>query len=248
MENAGFKVRIEQFEGPLDLLLHLIEEQELDIYEVKLAQITDQYLQYIYDAQAINLDLASDFLVMAARMLQIKVRRLLPVHQDDLEDEEDLANFEEDLFRQLAQYKKYKEIVASLKEKREEIAQFTFREIDEGKIIEEYVSQDLLADCDINELSRAFRELLKNVREVEPVIEIVREEYSIRDTIDQILYKVNKERTGLRFTDFFLEERTRARIIITFLALLELIKNRKVRFVQNGQFAEIYILPFQEER
>lgn len=247
MENASFKVRIEQFEGPLDLLLHLIEEQELDIYEVKLAQITDQYLQYIYEAQAINLDLASDFLVMAARMLQIKVRRLLPVHQDDLEEEEDLTNFEEDLFRQLAQYKKYKEIVARLKEKREEIAQFTFREIDEGKIIEEYVSQDLLEDCNIEELSKAFRELLKNVREVDPVIEIVREEYSIRDTIDQIIYRVNEEKNGVRFTDFFREEKTRARIIITFLALLELIKNRKVRFVQNGQFAEIYILPFQEE-
>lgn len=247
MKNDAFKVRIEQFEGPLDLLLHLIEEQELDIYEVSLSEITDQYLQYIYQAQAINLDLASEFLIMAAQMLQIKVRRLLPVHEQDPEDEEELANFEEDLFRQLALYKKYKEIVANLKEKREEIASFSFREIDEEKIIEEYVSQELFTDYDIGELSRAFREILKNVRDLEPVIEIVREEYSIRETIDEILARLSKQRDGVRFTDFFKEHKSRARLVITFLAILELIKNRQVKFIQNQPFAEIYLFPFQEE-
>jgi segregation and condensation protein A len=142
MEKPDFKVRIEQFEGPLDLLLYLIEEQELDIYEVSLAQVTEQYLQYIYQAQSINLDIASEFLIMAARLLQMKVRRLLPSLRENEREDEDLNNFEEDLFRQLAEYKRYKEVVTHLKEKYEEISQYSFREIDEDKIIKEYVNDN----------------------------------------------------------------------------------------------------------
>ena len=150
MDKPDFKIRIEQFEGPLDLLLYLVEEQELDIYEVSLSQVTEQYLQYIYQAQNLNLDLASEFLIMAAKLLQLKVRRLLPSLNDEEDDE--LINFEEDLFKQLADYKRYKEAVSDLKEKYEDFAKYSFRDIDEEKIIKEFINENPLENCSLDDL------------------------------------------------------------------------------------------------
>ena len=247
MEKPDFKVRIEQFEGPLDLLLYLIEEQELDIYEVSLAQVTEQYLQYIYQAQSINLDIASEFLIMAARLLQMKVRRLLPSLRENEEEDEDLSNFEEDLFRQLAEYKRYKEVVTHLKEKYEEFSHYSFREIDEDKIIKEYVNDNLLENCSLDDLTDAFKNVLKNIRISEPVFEIVKEQYSIKESLDEILEKAFSKKEGVRFSELFSGKNSREKVIVTFLALLELIKIRKVRFIQNRMFSEIYILPLVEE-
>ena len=246
MEKPDFQIRIEQFEGPLDLLLYLIEEQELDIYEVSLSQITEQYLEYIYQAQSINLDIASEFLIMAAKLLQMKVRRLLPATgSDDPEDE--LENFEEDLFRQLAEYKRYKEVINLLKEKHENFSQYIFREIDEEQIIKEYVNENLIENCNLEDLTAAFRKVVKNLEKTDPVIEIVKEQYSITESLSEILSKVYSRKDGIRFTELFLGKRSREKVVVTFLALLELIKNRKVRFIQNKSFAEIYILPLAEE-
>lgn len=247
MEKPGFKIRIEQFQGPLDLLLYLVEEQELDIYEVSLSQVTEQYLQYIYRAQNLNLDLASEFLIMAAKLLQLKVRRLLPSLRDEADEDNELINFEEDLFRQLAEYKKYKEVVAHLKEKYELFSQYSFREIDEEKIISEYISDNPLDNCSLEELSAAFRNILKNIKETEPVIEILREEYYVADSLNEIIEKVYASKEGISFSELFVEKNSRGRVVVTFLALLELIKNRKVKVIQNKMFAEIYILPLMEE-
>ncbi len=247
MDRPDFKVRIEHFEGPLDLLLFLIEEQELDIYEVSLSQVTEQYLQYIYQAQSINLDIASEFLIMAARLLQLKVRRLLPSLRTNDEEEDDLANFEEDLFKQLAEYKRYKEVVSHLKDKFDIFTKYSFREIDEDKIIKEYVNDNPLENCSLEDLSLAFRRILKNMRPTDPVIEIVREQYSISDSLKEITDKVYLTKEGIRFSDLFLEKYSREKVVVTFLALLELIKTRKVKFIQNKLFSEIYILPLLEE-
>lgn len=245
MDKPDFKIRIEQFEGPLDLLLYLVEEQELDIYEVSLSQVTEQYLQYIYQAQNLNLDLASEFLIMAAKLLQLKVRRLLPSLNDEEDDE--LINFEEDLFKQLADYKRYKEAVSDLKEKYEDFAKYSFRDIDEEKIIKEFINENPLENCSLDDLSAAFRNILKNMKTSDPVIEILREQHSISDSIKEILDKVYAKKEGIRFSDLFIEKRSREKVVVTFLALLELIKNRKVGFIQNRLFSEIYILPIREE-
>lgn len=245
MDKPDFKIRIEQFEGPLDLLLYLVEEQELDIYEVSLSQVTEQYLQYIYQAQNLNLDLASEFLIMAAKLLQLKVRRLLPSLNDEEDDE--LINFEEDLFKQLADYKRYKEAVSDLKEKYEDFAKYSFRDIDEEKIIKEFINENPLENCSLDDLSAAFRNILKNMKTSDPVIEILREQHSIGDSIKEILDKVYAKKEGIRFSDLFIEKRSREKVVVTFLALLELIKNRKVGFIQNRLFSEIYILPIREE-
>lgn len=246
MDKPDFQVRIEQFEGPLDLLLFLIEEQELDIYEVSLSQITEQYLQYIYQAQSINLDIASEFLIMAAKLLQMKVRRLLPTVKIDEEDD-DLENFEEDLFRQLAEYKRYKEVVSLLKEKHDAFSKYAFREIDEEQIIKEYVNENLIENFDLQDLTKAFRNIISNLQKTDPVIEIVKEQYSITESLSEILAKVYSNSEGVSFSELFLEKRSREKIVVTFLALLELIKNQKVRFIQNKSFSEIYILPLVKE-
>ncbi len=247
MEKPDFKIRIEQFEGPLDLLLYLIEEQELDIYEVSLSQVTEQYLQYIYQAQSINLDIASEFLIMAAKLLQMKVRRLLPSLKEENNEDDDLASFEEDLFKQLAEYKRYKEVVFHLKEKFEKFSKYSFREIDEDKLIKEYVNENPLEDCNLDDLTAAFRKILKNINQTDPVIEIVREQYSISDSLKEIIDKVYLKKEGILFSELFFEKYSREKVVVTFLALLELIKNRKVRFIQNKMFSEIYILPLMEE-
>lgn len=247
MEKPDFEIKIEQFEGPLDLLLYLVEEQELDIYEVSLFQVTEQYLQYIYQAQNLNLDLASEFLIMAAKLLQFKVRRLLPSLKDEAEEDEDLANFEEDLFKQLAEYKIYKQIVSQLKEKYNKFSKYSFREIDEEKIIKEYINDNPLENCSLEDLSAAFSNILKNIKKTDPVFEIVREQYSIRDSLKEIIAKVYSNNEGIRFSELFIEKNSKEKVVVTFLALLELIKNRKVDFVQNKLFSEIYILPLMEE-
>lgn len=247
MEKPDFEIKIEQFEGPLDLLLYLVEEQELDIYEVSLFQVTEQYLQYIYQAQNLNLDLASEFLIMAAKLLQFKVRRLLPSLKDEAEEDEDLANFEEDLFKQLAEYKIYKQIVSQLKEKYNNFSKYSFREIDEEKIIKEYINDNPLENCSLEDLSAAFSNILKNIKKTDPVFEIVREQYSIRDSLKEIIAKVYSNNEGIRFSELFIEKNSKEKVVVTFLALLELIKNRKVDFVQNKLFSEIYILPLMEE-
>ncbi len=246
MDKPDFKIRIEQFEGPLDLLLYLVEEQELDIYEVSLSQVTEQYLQYIYQAQNLNLDLASEFLIMAAKLLQLKVRRLLPSINDE-EDDDELINFEEDLFKQLADYKKYKEAVSELKGKYESFAKYSFRDIDEEKIIKEYINENPLENCSLDDLSAAFKKILQNIKTTEPVIEIIKEQHSISDSLKEILDKVYAKKEGIRFSELFTEKNSREKVVVTFLALLELIKNRRVSFIQNKLFSEIYILPLREE-
>jgi segregation and condensation protein A len=249
MDNPDFQIKLDSFEGPLDLLLYLIEEQELDIYEVKLSEVTEQYLAYIYQARTINLDIASEFLIMAARLLQMKVRRLLPSTKSDPEDEE-IENFEEELFRQLAEYKKYKDIVSLLKEKHLGFSKYAFRDIDEEKIIKEFVNENPLENCTIEDLTNAFRNVMKNITKTEPVIEIVKENYSVSEASDEImniLQKRNGDPKGIIFSELFYEKDTKTKIIIIFLALLELIKNRKVKAIQNHNFNEIYIMSVSEE-
>lgn len=236
---------MQQFEGPLDLLLHLIEEQELDIYEVRLSLVTEQYLQYIYEARNLNLDLASEFLIMAARLLQMKVRRLLPSQQG--EEEEELEQLEEDLFKQLAEYKLYKDLVGMLKEKHESFSRFIFRDSDEEEIIKEFITDHPLENCSLDDLARAFRNILVDREKPEPVIEIMRESYSLTDVIREVHGVLRNAREPVRFTALFPVKATREKVIITFLALLELIRNRQARFVQNQTFSEIYILPVGNE-
>lgn len=177
----------------------------------------------------------------------MKVRRLLPTLKSNDEEDDDLANFEEDLFKQLAEYKRYKEVVTHLKEKYDYFSKYSFREIDEDKIIKEFVNDNPLENCSLEDLSVAFRAILKNMRPSDPVIEIVREQYSISDSLKEIINKVYLTKEGIRFSDLFAEKYSREKVVVTFLALLELIKTRKVKFIQNKLFSEIYILPLLEE-
>lgn len=249
MSNPDFQIKLESFEGPLDLLLYLIEEQELDIYEVKISEVTEQYLSYIYQARSVDLDIASEFLIMAAKLLQMKVRRLLPNMANDPEDEE-IENFEEELFRQLAEYKKYKEIVSLLKEKHMDFSKYAFRDIDEEQIIKDFVNENPLENCTIFDLTDAFKKVIKNIKKADPVIEIVKEQYSVTEAAEEIMTILESCKNGYKeiiFSELFCGKHTKEKVIITFLALLELIKNKKVKVIQNRNFNDIYILSVPEE-
>jgi len=235
-----YQVRLENFKGPLDLLLHLIEKNEIDIYDIPIARITDQYLEYINEAKYLDLDFASEFLVMAASLLAIKAKMLLPkpvqiVTEDEGEDPR------EELVARLLEYRKYKEIAEVLRIKEAEMSRVFTRNINEADIIKDFGVSNPVENITVEDLMNAFQVILEKTNEPEPVLEIQNEEISVQDCMMAILEGLIANPKGLSFTELFPLGTSRLRIILTFLGLLELIKLNKIRFRQSGLFGKLII-------
>ncbi|MBU0567160.1 segregation/condensation protein A [bacterium] len=222
-----YQVNLPIFEGPLDLLLHLIREKELNIYDISVAKITSSYLEYLVLMRELNLEISTEFLSMASYLLKMKSRELLP--RPEIEEEE--GDLKEGLTRQLLEYKKYKEAACSLEEKKfqeEEIFKPGQRESFEQK---EEIKADLPA------LLAAFGEILKRIDKKK---KIYQERWTVRQKIEEILDKfsnINK----LAFANLFLTTSSRMELIVTFLALLELVRLGKLSIRQRRMFSEIWI-------
>ncbi len=234
-----YKVRLEIFEGPLDLLLYLIKRDELDIYDISLERITQQYLEYLQAFKELNIDVAGEFVVMAANLIYLKSRSLLPVDQQLPLEDVDESDPRWDLIRQLIEYKKFKEAAAQL-QVRELEQERTFARVGEGMTPE--TAPLRLGEVGIFQLINAFNNVLKRLDAKEDLREIFGENFTVSDKIEWILERTSNGQ-ALRFSELFAQVASRVEIVVTFLALLELIRLKQVRAVQSDVLEEIEILP-----
>ncbi|BCJ85799.1 segregation and condensation protein A [Effusibacillus dendaii] len=244
--NAEYLVRLESFEGPLDLLLHLVEKNEMDIYNIPIAEITDQYMQYIHAMQELRLDFASEFLVMAATLLAIKSSMLLPkpepLELDDVYDLlEETADPRQLLMERLIEYKRFKHLAAELQTMATHRSSvFTRSPVDLSGYIP-HEEPNPLQGVSLYDLLDAFRMALTNAVAEDPVAHIRRDEISVKDRIEEILTLLRFNQGQTSFSTLLSQYGRRSEIVVTFMAVLELMKTRQVRCMQDGLFAEIVI-------
>ena len=233
-----YDIQLENFEGPLDLLLHLIKKNEMDIYNIQMAAITEQYLTILDAMKTLNLDVAGEFLLMAATLLHIKSKMLLPkMVEEDIEEEEDDPRAE--LVRRLLEYQKYKEVSETLDEKPQLGRDVFARAEPEPEVLEE--SESGFVAIGLYDLLAALQDVLKE-SPAELVHEVNIEQLSVRDRITAILTSLQGQES-VAFMDLFGGEIKRNEVIVTFLALLELVKMRMVRFMQNVKHGSIWLFP-----
>ena len=231
-----YQVALEVFEGPLDLLLHLIEREELDITAVSLALVTDQYLAYLATIRERSAAQLADFLQVAGRLLVIKSRVLLPRPDDDLADDDQLES-EDDLVAQLREYKRFKQTASVLREIEERGRKAYSRAVPAPKLEPRLRPGDVSVD----ELVSALQQLLDAQPDTKPVDGVVSPiSVHIGDCIARILDRVQRYPRA-RFSTLLRSARSRLEIIVTFLALLELIKQQRVRATQERSFGEVYL-------
>jgi len=236
---GDYKVKLEIFEGPLDLLLYLIKRDEIDIYDISLERLTRQYLEYLQAFKELNIDVAGEFIVMAANLLYMKSRSLLPVDQQPPDEEAEEDDPRWDLLRQLVEYKKFKEAAGQLQLRALEQERIFARE---GTGASAVAGPLRLEEVGIFHLINAFQTVLKRLEARQDVQEIFGEHFSVSDKIEVILQRVAGG-VSVRFSDLFGEIVSRVEVVVTFLALLELIRLKQVRAIQNDLFDEIEIAP-----
>src|SRR5256885_3321496 len=235
---TDYKVRLEVFEGPLDLLLYLIKRDEIDIYDISLERITKQYLEYLQAFKELNIDIAGEFIVMAANLIYLKSRSLLPVDQQPPDEEAAEDDPRWDLIRQLIEYKKFKEAAAQLQTRALEQERMFARA---GLAVADFASAPLpLGEVGIFQLINALQTVIKRVEAREDLREVFGEHFTVSDKIDLILQRVSAG-TPMRFSDLFSGITSRVEVVVTFLALLELIRLKQVRAVLKNVFEEIEI-------
>jgi segregation and condensation protein A len=234
---TDYKVKLEVFEGPLDLLLYLIKRDEIDIYDISIERITRQYLEYLQAFKELKIDVAGEFVVMAANLIYLKSRSLLPLDQQPPEEDAEEDDPRWDLIRQLIEYKKFKEAAAQLHDRALEQERIFTRDGGSAAISDEPLP---LHEVGIFQLIHAFQEVIKRVEAREDLREIFGERFSVSDKIEQILERVGNG-TPVRFSELFGQIVSRIEIVVTFLALLELIRLNQVRALQAKMFDEIEI-------
>ena len=235
---SDYKVKLEIFEGPLDLLLYLIKQDEIDIYEISLERITSQYLEYLQAFKELNIDIAGEFIVMAANLIYLKSRSLLPVDQQPPDEEAAEDDPRWDLIRQLIEYKKFKEAASQLRDRALEQERMFARA---GAGLGEVALAPLpLGEVGIFQLINALQTVIKRVEAREDLREVFGEHFTVSDKIESILRQVASGVT-LKFSELFAQMASRVEIVVTFLALLELIRLKQVRASQPNPFDEIEI-------
>ncbi|VAX21866.1 Segregation and condensation protein A [hydrothermal vent metagenome] len=231
-----YNVKLDIFEGPLDLLLHLIKDEEVDIYDIPIARITQQYLEYLDLMKALNLDIVGEYLVMASHLTYIKSRMLLPKHEEIEDDLEDGADPREELIAKLVEYKKYKEAALTLKEKEFEQSMIFTRTPAKDDAPDK---ADLLLDVNVLELIKSFRRVLDNYGGSKE-LSVTLDEISVTDKINEIVSRLESV-DYLTFDALFEFGKNRMEVIATFLALLELIRLKLLRVNQARYSGEILI-------
>lgn len=227
-----YNIKIPVFEGPFDLLLHLIKEAKIDIYDIPIALITSQYLHYIEMMKELNLEIAGDFLVLASTLIHIKSRMLLPPDEDVPLDEQEDPRLE--LVQKLLEYQTFKEAASTLREKEEEWKKVFSKEplTDDGEEL-------YLVDVNLFDLMGAFKKLLETVSP--DVVMITKETLTVKDRMSMIMEMIEGH-DAIRFEEIFKGSKTRIQLIVTFVALLELIRLSLVKAYQEKQFGNIWII------
>lgn len=232
----NYKLKLDIFEGPLDLLLFLIKKDDIDITNIPISRITEQYMQYIEMMKVLNLDIVGDFLVMAATLMQIKSKMLLPPDPSEVcpEDPRD------ELVRRLEEYQRFKEIADELKEREIERRNLFSRELTEDasqKMIDD--AREVYYEASLFDLINALSEALKRTPE-EVIHEIVKEEFTVEQKIHEILHLLLVT-SNVTLSDIFAKSKSKVELIVSFLAILELIRLKEIKAVQLELFGSIEI-------
>ncbi|HOZ20445.1 MAG TPA: segregation/condensation protein A [bacterium] len=234
----SYKVKLESFEGPLDLLLFLIKKEEVDIYDIPIAKVTQQYLQYLEIIQLLDLEAASDFILMAATLMRIKAQMLLP--KPDLgEEQQDITDPRQELVQRLLEYKRFKDVAEDLGSKEET----TLKEYGRGnfKVEEETIGEDFQPGAEVGlfDLVAAFKLIMDQSKKV-TVHRVVEITTTLEECMANVLDALDKK-SELTFRELFSPDSEKIIWVVTFIAILELIKRSEIRAVQDEPFAEIMI-------
>jgi len=235
---SPYKLKLDIFEGPLDLLLYLIKKDDLDIKDIPIVEITEQYMEYIEMMKLLDLEIVGDFLVMAATLMQIKSRMLLP--PDPVEEDEEEIDPRDELARRLSEYKRFKEIAETLRDKETERKDFFPRVIDEeerSQLKED--AKEVYFEANLFDLINAFSEALQRTPE-DIIHEIVKEEYTVDDKIHFFLNQLIKNEQ-LKLSEVFAQCQSKSEVVVSFLAILELIRLQEIKIYQKEVFGEVEI-------
>lgn len=248
----GIPVKLQVFEGPLDLLLHLIEKNKIDIYDIPIVEITNQYMEYIKAMQKEDLNIMSEFLVMAATLLDIKCRMLLPKEVNEEGEEEDPR---QELVEQLLEYKMYKFMSYELKDRELDGDRIMYKTASIPDEVKGYVPpvdlDKLLGDLTLVQLNRIFKEVMKRQEsKVDPVRskfgKIEKEEVTLPDKLDYVMEYARSHRK-FGFRALLKKQSSKVQVVVTFLAILQLMKEGVIFIEQNQPFDEIMITSKVEE-
>jgi len=235
-----YKLKLENFEGPLDLLCHLIEKNKMNIYEISIVEITDQYLEYINSIDEPDLELTGDFLVMATNLLYLKSKELLPVPKEETPEEDT----KEELIRKLVEYKQIKEAAEIMKQNTEEYSKLHYKEPEDIEIkvekkIEKEYSSDIIPSIFLKLAKLNMEKLNHNAKDINTLIE--RDKVTVRSKIKEILKNLIKH-NKINFNKVFnVKERSKNEIVTAFLAMLELNRSSKIKITQEYTFGDIHI-------
>ena len=238
----SYKLKLDIFEGPLDLLLYLIKKDDIDICNIPIAQITDQYMEYIDMMKMLDLEIVGDFLVMAATLMQIKSRMLLPPDPNEQAEEPDPRD---ELVRRLQEYRVFKEVAEQLKLKESERQNLFARQVDEEQrkeITDD--AKEVYFEANLFDLISAFTKALSKFKE-ESIYEVIKEEFTVEQKIHDILHRLLKEQKIL-LTELFARVGSKMEVIVTFMAILELIRLKEIKVMQKRLFADIEIIRNRE--
>ena len=238
LETKKYSIKIENFEGPLDLLCHLIDKNKMDIYDINLSKITDQYIDFIKQMEEINLDVTSEFLVMSSTLLYLKSKHLLPKVQ---EDEEEIT--EEELIRRIIEYKKYKEITSKLKENFLMYSKRYYKNAEEIKLptqkIEEEYTPETIPEIYIELLRRNTDKINENASNIEKIA--ITETYSVGDTVKEMYRELVKFKKFTFNKLFSIKKKNKREIVTAFSGLLEMSRRDKVITRQEELFGDIEV-------
>lgn len=238
LETKKYAIKVENFEGPLDLLCHLIDKNKMNIYDIKLSEITDQYIDYINSMEAMNLEVTSEFLLMASTLLYLKSKNLLP---SQVEEEKELT--EEELLRRIIEYKKYKEITKTLKEYYQENNKSIFKLPDEIKLpkqkLERNYEQSLISSTYAEIVDKNSKRLNQNAKNIEKIA--ITETYTVADKVKTMFRELLRHKKFVFNHLFSKKECSRPEIVTAFTGLLELSRRSKVLTSQEELFGNIEV-------
>ncbi len=232
-----YKFQLNEFEGPLDLLLHLIKQSKMDIMDIEIVSLTDQYLNYIESMEKLNLNIASEYLVLASELMYLKSKTLLPNQEEETENEE-FIEAKENLINRLIEYKQYKDITSTLKvleEKRGEIYTKTPSSLKDYKPDEIILNDEITLD----DLVKAFQKYLERKEYEKPLsTKVTNKEISINER-KRSIKSILKSKKRVEFFELF-EDFSRSYVVVTFLSILEMAKEKELVIKQENNFDKIY--------
>ena len=233
-----YSIKINEFEGPLDLLLHLIKQSNIDIVDIEINEITKQYLDYINKMEELNINVASSYLVMAAELMEIKSKSLLPVSDEEETEDEEVVS-KENLINKLIEYQKYKDMIDTFKNMESERQNIYIKAPERVSNYLDKVIENS-GDTSIDDLVEAFKKFLDRKDKEKPITtKITSKEYSVKERKSNIR-NLLKNKKRLLFTELF-EEKNTAYIVVTFLSILEMTKEKEIIIKQEANFKDIII-------